>query len=427
MYRIGLLCSTSTQIQTFIPVSQAFQASDIKYLWISLDKYVQADAGKALNRSQIEFVQFGEYSGRRFTDLSLAEMYRVIRDDLLPQIQDLYDQYHLDALVTGNDRGLIEKQFIRLARANCIKTMLIQDGIFWTTEVRSFRKNRRVDNSFKAYTRDIFKEVLSRALSSLDLSYLAPTYMGQGNCDEIAVMGRSTRRILAQRGVDVERIHVTGQPRFDRVLKSEQSPEDIRRRLDLPDGFIVTVFTSAYGTNLHSHTLQSKQERFVNELVRQLEEVNSDSVLLLIKPHPREPLVNYKVPADCTSVRLLLDASSIDVIAASDVVISVPSTVIVETCLYQKPLFVLNLSAPDGQQVSERLGLPSGAFREFTIEDCSDPAIWEELLSADKKTSGSVCDDLIMVPEEGAAVQTADLLLRLLESSDVQERNAASS
>jgi hypothetical protein len=98
-------------------------------------------------------------------------------------------------------------------------------------------------------------------------------------------------------------------------------------------------------------------------------------------------------------------------------VVSVPSTIIVEACLFRKPLFVLNFGMGQEQRVSSLLGLPPDAFRELQVakdlQQGSDPSNWTEIFNSNTQNLGRVCSELIFVPEEGSSIQIVHLLAKL--------------
>ena len=418
--RVGFVCSTSTQVEMFAPVMDAIaslEGSD--FLWISLDQYYRWDAERALQDLGTKYVSLGKgVAGRRFLDMPLPAMYWHLLTDVRGEICSLLARQELDVLLFGNDRGLIEKLFVRLARAHDVKTLLVQDGILWSNEVRTFDFRRRFDNTASALLRDFAKEILSRVLRTLGLFYLAPSYLGQGGCDLIAVMGESSKRLLIARGVEPERIIITGQPRYDRFLRLADVSSELKDRLHLPTGRLtVSMFTSAYLSILRSDSAQRQQEELVNNLIRYIEQRHWQRIYLLLRPHPRESAGNYQVASESPCVRIVKEVGSLEIIAASDLVISVPSTIIVETCLFGKPLIVMRVGVRDS--VSRLLGLSSNTFLEVDnfgeLTDYLDQILSTQPIQ--QKFASHTCRELVFIAPEGAAHRIASLVTKLVQGT----------
>lgn len=369
--RVCFICLSSTHVYMFHPVMRTLEEQGGEYVCVSLENYYHWDANQALESLQIPYIQFGQPQPKRIVDLSLPQMYaRIYR--IVPQIKALYDEYQPHVLLVGNDRGLVDKQFIRIANERQIRTILVQDGLLWTSEVRSLNWQKREDKSLRRVFRDLLKEMLSMTLSRVNLNYLAPKYMGQGGCSYIAVMGEATKRVLVARGCKSESIVVVGQPRYDDINYTREKVQELKKRLDIPaEGLVLSVFTSAYQTNLFSTYLQKQQEEFVNRFVLALSQALEKDVILLLKPHPRENAANYIIESNGRlSLQLIQTGfSSLDIIAISNFVLTVPSTILAEISLLQKQFLVIKLGVSD--QVTTRLGVLEDSCLEY---DCPEEA-----------------------------------------------------
>jgi len=416
--RIGFVCSTNTQVEMFIPVMNAIaNIEDLKeadFLWITLDSYYKWNAEKTLQDIGIEYISLkGDIAEKRFVDLSLPVMYWHLFANIRPQIHDVLVWRRPNVLLFGNDRGLIEKLFIKIAKERKIGTILLQDGLLWLNEVRTLNPRRRANKSLRNLLRDCAKEILSRILKALGAFHLAPSYIGQGGCDLIAVMGEASKRVLEARGVEPEHIVVVGQPRYDGALRLLETPDMLRKRLHLPSGrLVVSVFTSAFFSILRDESAQRQQEEFTKHLICYIEQNCSQQVYVLIKPHPREPFERYaRIIGGRMCGRVVHGLNSLDVMAVSDVIVTVPSTIIAEAILLGKPLIVLRIAREES--VPKSLGLPSDAFFEVStfpeLRDCLNRVLSGAINLQDLVSS--YAHEIVFVPPEGAAQRVTSLVL----------------
>lgn len=365
--QIGFICSTGTQVDTFLPVMHSISAiEETKCIWVSLDGYYKWDAEKTLEGHKLEYVSLKTQNfNQQFTKLSLPLMYWYLLTDIKKKILNLLNQETLDVLIFGNDRGLIEKLFIRLAKAHGVKTLLIQDGMIWSNEVRTFTLKSRFDNTIKILLKDVLKESLSWIMRKLNISYLAPSYLGQGKCDLIAVMGEAAKQNLVLRGIDPNQIIITGQPRYEYLIKSIGDVHELKKRLDITSNYLIlSVFTSAFKNVMKSNASQQQQEDFIKKLINYIENYYPQKVRLFLKPHPRESVREYELlTKNRPWINIVREYSSLEIINLSSLIISVPSTIMAEACLMNKPLAIIKIGVKEN--IAQLVGLSPGSFKEF--------------------------------------------------------------
>jgi hypothetical protein len=410
--RIGFVCSTNTQVQTFLPVSQALQTSENSIVFISLDPFYHWGAEKELVKNSCSFIYVGEISSSKpFTRLGLWQMYTYLLKLKLPIDQLLQT---LDILILGNDRGLIEKQFIHQSHQQNVPTLLIQDGLLWRSEVRHIQWQ---DLTTGMGRKKLAKETLRITLKALALERFAPTYMGQGGCDAIAVMGKGTKNVLVERGISPNKIYITGQPRYDAWIKINQKEtlDKFKQRYQLPQNhLIISIFTSAFQLNLGRVDLQTRQEKLVHELV-ELFSRHSTHTTIILKHHPREDQSGYAAAHENPQVRVIEGTSSFDILLIADKVISAPSTIIGEALMLQKELFIMRINTEDVQSTCYLLGSDNETLREYNDAQ----QLFSAAVSATMKpTNLEEMNSDILVSRQPATPQTIKLIADLTQKSD---------
>lgn len=155
----------------------------------------------------------------------------------------------------------------------------------------------------------------------------------------VCVWGPGFEKILLRYGVGPNRIRITGQPRFDRIvaLTGYDSRSEICNVLAIPDKAPLLVFASQNifrREEQHRALLQS----FADVLA------SIPEARLVVKLHPAEhPFLWNRAQAalGLQRLRIVKDIDLYRLLAASDVVMTVFSTVALEALLLGKPLVIL--------------------------------------------------------------------------------------
>jgi hypothetical protein len=180
-----------------------------------------------------------------------------------------------------------------------------------------------------------------------DLSVKAPFVP---TADVTAVYGRYHKELLTQAGGYPESaVVVTGQPRYDRMIdldpRSVRSELIERWHLD-PSKKIVLWTTQCHGISDSENELNFQAVFECMSLI--------ENVQLIIKQHPGEPRRYYTMIQEhlrkhsIDACIIAKDADTLGLLAASDLVLLLHSTVGLEAVALQKPLIVMNLGGqPD--------------------------------------------------------------------------------
>ncbi|RJQ52754.1 MAG: hypothetical protein C4521_09620 [Actinobacteria bacterium] len=153
---------------------------------------------------------------------------------------------------------------------------------------------------------------------------------------KIAVFGDSTRDVLVETGTGPGSIEVTGCPRFDALAAASPAP---RERVLRESGLTGEKPVVLAATQPLKNTITTGAKReFVAGLARA---AAGGHVQVLIKKHPYEKdAIVEQVCAGLDAVSIVEDGSLPDMIAASDAVTTIHSTVALEALILDRPVVV---------------------------------------------------------------------------------------
>jgi len=306
----------------------AAEKDGVQALIISGDAWNELDAEESLRRLGVDFERLARPvpgPNLRSTKGSLQAMH--LLDVARSEVRALLHRVRPQIVVVGADIAGIEHLFVQHACDLHIPTLLVQDGAL-------------LDVAFDSTVR-----------------WLGAYEYGCGGCTHIAVTGDFDRQVMELRGVDPDKITVTGQPRYDLlVAPTEQDvvfgdllPEALSRsRLVLFASQPAFVYAAA-GLDVPVPELDlawqvvAACEPFIGER------------LLVVKLHPREALETYEPLLASLNenlrsrVHITRDADIYALLRHSDLVIVPGSTVAQEAILLQKPVVALSYAVPGGR------------------------------------------------------------------------------
>jgi hypothetical protein len=171
---------------------------------------------------------------------------------------------------------------------------------------------------------------------------------GASHTTVIAAGGAAQRAWFAARGVAPERIVVTGNPAWDPLCGRARSTYP---PLALPPGRVVTFAASWVGRETPHHELIARQHarwtRAALDAVALLRR-RDPGLRLVVKHHPSAPpeaeaAVQALAAEVGVTIDLALRGEAAPVLAASDVLVALPSTIVVESLLLGTPVIVPEL------------------------------------------------------------------------------------
>ncbi len=178
-----------------------------------------------------------------------------------------------------------------------------------------------------------------------------------------AVFGSLARDLLITRGnYPPERAVVTGSPKFDALLEAAATcdRDEIRRRHGVPASATMLVVASRF----------SAIGLVFRDIVKAVKD--DPSVWILVKPHQAERSDRYeKVIEEEKAPRMLLvpiDENLIQLLAASDGLITVDSFASSEALVLDRPVFVVNLPNHLESLVERGAALGAGGGDEISLQ-----------------------------------------------------------
>lgn len=212
---------------------------------------------------------------------------------------------------------------------------------------------------------------------SPDLSVRAPFVP---TADVTAVYGQYYKDLLTQVGGYPESaVVVTGQPRYDRMidLNSRSVRSELMERWNLdPSKKIVLWTTQCHGISDSENELNFQTVFDSISLI--------ENVQLIIKQHPGEPkrydtMIREHLRKYSIDARIIAkDADTLGLLAASDLVLLLHSTVGLEAVALKKPLIVMNLGGRPDITTYVQEGVACGVYKPEDLK----PTI-EQLLRDD--------------------------------------------
>ena len=357
------ICSTDNQVKNFLPIYQKLKEENYPASFLVLDTYYNQGAGKLLDKHAIAYYTLTNKSKTSFYKNSFIKIYLTILFEIQPQIRHIFQIYSPAMIILGNDRGLIEKCFIHEGHYANISSIMLQDGIQYADDKGIIKFNDlfygTVKENWKRLFKNTSKAILRKTLQIVNLNYLAPGIMGQGNTDIIAATGISSANIFQKRKSRDTQIIITGQPKYDTWAKIINSSPKEKQQLKVDLGLhpaqkTITFLTTALLPILHdvkAHQLQMLELVQVSRLLKQLDQ--NETWQIALKIHPRENAQEYSDfirKKELSNVTFTNPDELVDLLTITDVAFAIFSTAIVESLLCSVPV-ILTLTQFDGSWV----------------------------------------------------------------------------
>ena len=233
-------------------------------------------------------------------------------------------------------------------------------------------------------------------------------------CKHVAVWGPKFKDYMILKGLDAQQVAVTGAPNYDALTKLD-SKEDLRRELCLPESkTIVTFATQPFSDQI--------RKELTYEVLRSTKDLNE--VLLIIKPHPRENLNLYRKflresDADISPDKIILmrgvDISKL--LKASDLLITVNSTVALEASVIGTPVLTLNFTEQKDLFYSQEGGAV-GIEKTEALTDIVYKALYDEKFKEKISINrNEFLQKYISYKDGGATERAANLIMQVIEES----------
>jgi hypothetical protein len=334
--------STPAQVATFDAVLQRHRVGvdpDVDPLFLSLERFYSYDEthdtlvaigwpSATLGGTQ-DYTSLFENPGRK-------RIKAVV--DARRAVTTLIRDFSPAVIVLGNDIGAIEKVIIDTARKHRVPTLLVQDGILSESSAEDYGPQpHSIQGYFSLWYKYITRWVLDRAgIISM------PNKYGGGGCDRIAAMGPYSREVLICKGTPPEHIVVTGQPRFDELVRLSQLP--LPGQLDNLCNKRTILFAS-YWMSSAFRFVSREADLFVMNRLSEVADALCETHQILIRPHPHDNPQDYVMALERLGqdkIRVVSEGSLWGHIRCCDLVITYSSTVGIEAVALGKPLVTLS-------------------------------------------------------------------------------------
>lgn len=255
---------------------------------------------------------------------------------------------------------------------------------------------------------------------------------------KIAAWGRITKDWLIKEGVDADRIVITGSPRYDRYLPSDENlikeKERICRELDIDQHKKIIVFATQIAggkigfANLHLSHKEGKDLLYT--MVNLMKNYPDKQLVIKLRAAQEEEITNKIVnESNLDNIKIILNTNIYELVNICDILITPWSTVGLEAMILDKPVITMDLT---GRVVPhhayKRLYVESGAAIGVYTEKDLIPAIRDALYNEEvrKKLAEErrkFVYEYVYKQDGEASKRVADLIMRMIEESGRKNEN----
>jgi hypothetical protein len=318
--RAVLVCSSDIQVEMFAPVGRELTRRGWQTCAVSLDQYYSQRASEVARGLGVGYVELERPKGSLTRPFYGRSFLRIWSDVLGARggVSRLIESRQPDAVLFGNDYGLLEKLILHTARKHGRRTVLVQDGVLGRT-------SRPPASGWQSRAVRVARQLASPVIRALGLPYLAASNYGSSPVDLICASGPLGVEYFEALGVPRERLAVTGQPRYDSLLKRRPSMAHNQ------DDRQIVFFTTPFAIQNLGQDSERRQSALIEALAGALGE---RGLRLTLKPHPRDPAIGQLEHTDVSR------EPAADVLEQAEVAIMGISTVLEEAVILGVPVLV---------------------------------------------------------------------------------------
>ncbi len=233
-------------------------------------------------------------------------------------------------------------------------------------------------------------QIPSLAVIDFWANYLARFVAPDGEIvmpDRIAVPDDTARLEAIAEGVAGDRLVVTGNPHYEALLDQYRDFDQTRRfafreRVGLPRKALVVLFASQPIAALYGDRLGYTEDQVLDLIRSALEAIAvwlGHSIILAVRPHPRQAKVTLPVSSSRVQVRLAIGEDALSWALSCDLVTGMTSAVLMQAALLGARVVSVQPGLDgDDQLPGNRLGITQGAFAPEEIA----PILYRALASS---------------------------------------------
>ena len=252
----------------------------------------------------------------------------------------------------------------------------------------------------------------------IKLTYPVPSYVEGLN---IAVMSPSAKDAYIKMGVPPEKVFVTGQPGFDRILQKKFNKNQLMTELRIPkDKNIVVLATQPLVGIIWT---KEDRKKFIEIVCSAMSDFTDKQ--LVIKLHPAENIEIYQeILAGIGEDKAIIcqDVDIHDLLNACDLLMTVHSTVALEAMIFDKPVITINLTGkPDLFPYAES-GAAIGVYKEEDLVSAISKVLYDPRVKENSEKNRKEFTYQHAYKLDGqASKRVADLIIRLIEEGKMKK------
>ena len=341
-------------------------------------------------------------------------------------------QKEMPDLLIAYDEGGAESGFIVAAKYVGVPVLMMDDGL--TGGASAYKISKKVllwkifrwfksEGKFRSYwpllvtlkaTNSPWRFLKNAIKASLRFFRHSFNFIDGVN---VAVVSSHARKMYINMGAEPERVFVTGQPRFDQIWQKKFDREYAFKELGLSqDKGIVVLATQPL---LGSFWTEKDRENFVTTIVNAMDQFPEKQ--LVIKLHPSEKMEEYRqilTKMGHDGVIICQDIDLYQLLHASDLLMTIHSTVALEAMLLDKPVITVNLSGrPDLFPFAES-GAAIGVYDEKSLVPAIRKALYDAKVGSEMKRKRTQFVQEHAYKQDGqASKRMAELIIQLAEEA----------
>jgi len=166
--------------------------------------------------------------------------------------------------------------------------------------------------------------------------WILPGMLGERIADKLCIWGESDLESCKDANVNLEKIEIGGAPKYEKLFSKEKKDEDY-----------ILILTGGFPATANSYFLSTSVILNYEKLLKKiLVEVKKFNKKVIIKRHPTQgpnEIINFKKMFSkiLPDAIVLKDVNIIDLISKAKIIISMPSTVVEESIILDKPIILI--------------------------------------------------------------------------------------